>query len=49
MVLLSVDGHWPVTDDGLRSQGKSTPFSGYELPGRVLATLVGGHIAFEAT
>ncbi len=49
VVLLSVDGHWPVTDDGLRSQGKSTPFSGYELPGRVLATLVGGHIAFEAT
>ena len=32
----------------LRSQGKSTPFSGYELPGRVLATVVNGHVAFEA-
>jgi dihydroorotase len=31
----------------LRSQGKSTPFSGYELPGRVLVTLVAGHVAFE--
>jgi dihydroorotase len=48
VVVLSSQGHWPVLDDSLRSQGKSTPFSGYELPGRVLATLVGGHIAFEA-
>ena len=35
-------------DAALRSQGKSTPFSGYELPGRVLATVVGGQVAFEA-
>jgi dihydroorotase len=48
VVVLSDQGHWPVTDASLRSQGKSTPFSGYELPGRVLATVVGGHIAFEA-
>jgi dihydroorotase len=46
--VLSTEGHWPVTSESLRSQGKSTPFSGYELPGRVLATLVGGHLAFEA-
>ena len=49
VVVLSTQGHWPVTDACLRSQGKSTPFSGYELPGRVLTTLVGGHLAFEAT
>ncbi len=48
VVVLSTDGHWPVSGERLRSQGKSTPFSGYELPGRVLATLVGGHMAFEA-
>ncbi len=48
VVVLSPEGHWPVTDDALRSQGKSTPFSGYELPGRVRATLVGGQVAFEA-
>jgi dihydroorotase len=47
VVLLSPQGHWPVTEQALRSQGKSTPFSGYELPGRVRATLVGGHVAFE--
>ena len=39
---------WVVTDEALRSQGKHSPFSGYELPGRVRATLVGGHVAFEA-
>jgi dihydroorotase len=38
---------WTVQDDALRSQGKHTPFSGYELPGRVRATLVGGQVAFE--
>src|SRR5574343_1091363 len=31
----------------LRSQGKHTPFSGYELPARVRCTLVGGQVAFE--
>jgi len=46
--VLSAEGHWPVTGAVLRSQGKSTPFSGYELPGRVLATVVNGHVAFEA-
>jgi dihydroorotase len=38
---------WVVADDTLRSQGKHTPFSGYELPGQVVATLVAGHVAFE--
>ncbi len=48
LCVLSDQGHWPVTSDALRSQGKSTPFSGYELPGRVVVTLVGGHVAFDA-
>jgi len=39
---------WTVQPAALRSQGKHTPFSGYELPGRVRCTVVGGHIAFEA-
>jgi dihydroorotase len=40
---------WTVGADSLRSQGKYTPFSGYELPGRVRYTLVGGRLAFRAT
>ncbi len=41
--------HWQVQASNLRSQGKHTPFSGYELPGRVRYTFVGGHIAYDAT
>ncbi|MDP1998156.1 MAG: dihydroorotase, partial [Rhodoferax sp.] len=39
---------WTVTSEALRSQGKHTPFSGYELPGRVRCTVVGGQVAFQA-
>ncbi|MGC2518959.1 MAG: dihydroorotase [Burkholderiales bacterium] len=38
-----------ITPESLRSQGKNTPFIGYELPGRVRYTLVGGNVVFEAT
>jgi len=39
---------WTVDAAALRSQGKHTPFSGYELPGRVRQTLVAGALAFDA-
>lgn len=39
---------WQVRPEALRSQGRHTPFSGYELPGRVLYTVVAGQVAFEA-
>lgn len=39
---------WLVASDTLRSQGKHTPFSGYELPGRVRCTVVGGQVAYRA-
>ena len=38
---------WKVEPAKLKSQGRNTPFSGYELKGRVRYTLVGGHIVFE--
>ncbi len=40
--------HWTVQPAALRSQGKHTPFSGYELPGRVRATVVGGQLVWDA-
>ncbi len=40
---------WTVQPSSLRSQGKHTPFSGYELPGRVRYTLVGGQVVFGGT
>ncbi len=39
---------WKVEPARLRSQGKNTPFAGYEVKGGVRYTLVGGHIVFEA-
>lgn len=38
---------WTVQPQALHSQGKHTPFSGYELPACVRATLVGGQLAYE--
>jgi dihydroorotase len=38
---------WTVTPAALRSQGKHTPFSGYELTGRVRCTVVAGQLAYE--
>jgi dihydroorotase len=46
--VLDANAHWTVQSDALHSQGKHTPFTGYELPGRVKWTLVGGVVAFEA-
>lgn len=42
------NAHWVVDTNTLRSQGKHTPFSGYELPGQVRACLVNGLIAYDA-
>jgi dihydroorotase len=37
-----------VTPQALRSQGKNTPFIGYEVPGVVRYTLVDGQVVFRA-
>ena len=42
------DEYWRVEPKALRSQGKNTPFSGLEVPGRVRYTLVGGQVVHEA-
>ncbi|MBN8443395.1 MAG: dihydroorotase [Thauera sp.] len=39
--------HVTVSRDGLKSQGKNTPFLGMELPGKVRYTLVEGQVMFE--
>ena len=45
--VFNADAQWLVNEDALHSQGKHTPFSGYELPGRVRTTLVAGQIVYE--
>ena len=47
--VFSAEEPWTVQPGALRSQCKHTPFSGYELPGRVKYTLVAGTVAFEAS
>jgi len=44
------DPHEPlrVAPEALKSQGKNTPFLGYELAGRVRYTLVAGNVVYEA-
>ncbi len=38
---------WRVDSSRLRSQGHNTPFSGHELEGKTLYTIVGGQIVYE--
>lgn len=47
LCLFQPDAHWLVAPGALKSQGQHTPFAGLELPGRVAATLVAGHVAYE--
>jgi dihydroorotase len=48
LCIFDTDAAWTVEPGALRSQGKNTPFAGYELPGRVCWTIAGGQVAFEA-
>ncbi len=41
------DARWTVSAHALASQGKHTPFIGYELAGQVEATVVAGRLVFE--
>jgi dihydroorotase len=48
LVLFDPKESWRVTADALKSQGKNTPFAGYELAGRVRATVVAGRVVYRA-
>jgi len=41
------DLHWRVERTALRSQGKNTPFVGWEVAGKVRTTIVAGHVVHE--
>ena len=47
IVVFDPDARWLVNGAALASQGKHTPFLGYELTGQVKATVVGGRIAYQ--
>ena len=47
VVVFDPEAAWRVSPETLRSQGKNTPYLGYELGGRVRYTLVAGNVVFE--
>jgi len=48
LVVFDRSERWTVTPDGLASRGKNSPLVGHALSGKVLVTLAGGRIAYEA-
>ena len=48
LCIFDPDAHVRVTPESLRSQGKNTPFLGYELPGHVRYTLMAGQVVHES-
>lgn len=48
LVVFDRSATWQVSTDSLASKGKNTPLLGRDLPGRVLLTVAGGRIAYEA-
>ena len=47
VVVFDPQAHWTVTRAELVSRGGNTPFSGYELVGRAMLTMVGGDVRFD--
>lgn len=47
LCILDPATHWKVEPAALKSQGKNTPFNGYEMLGRVCYTLLDGQIVFQ--
>ncbi|MDR2220954.1 MAG: dihydroorotase, partial [Methylobacillus sp.] len=45
--IFAPEEYWKVERHSLRSQGKNTPFLGWELAGKVRATLVDGHLVHQ--
>ncbi|NEX64469.1 dihydroorotase [Noviherbaspirillum galbum] len=46
LVVFDPDARWKIEAAALASQGKHTPFLGYELGGQVRATIVSGYLAY---
>ncbi|HLE67540.1 MAG TPA: dihydroorotase [Burkholderiales bacterium] len=47
VIVFDPEAPFRVTPEALKSQGKNSPFLGYELAGRVRATLVAGNVVYE--
>ncbi len=48
LVVFDRSDRWTVEPGALVSKGRNTPLMGMDLPGRVLLTMTGGRVAYEA-
>jgi dihydroorotase len=48
LCIYAPDSHWRLDETSMNSQGKNTPFRGWEMPGRVRYTLRDGQIIFSS-
>ena len=48
LCIFDPEARWQVEPARFKSQGRHSPFTGYELPGRVRWTVVAGQVAYEA-
>ncbi|HEY6052073.1 MAG TPA: amidohydrolase family protein, partial [Thermoanaerobaculia bacterium] len=48
VTLVDPERRWRVEARTFRSKGRNTPFEGWEIPGQVLLTIVGGRICYRA-
>ncbi len=47
VTIVDPDAAWTVEARAFRSRSRNTPFQGWELTGRAIATVVGGDVAFR--
>jgi dihydroorotase len=47
LTLIDPERAWKIDPAKFVSMGRNTPFGGYEVPGRAVATVVGGEFVFE--
>ena len=48
MTLFDLDRVWKLDPAACHSRGRNTPFAGKELRGKVVMTIVGGRVVYEA-
>jgi len=49
VVVADLHESWEVDPSRFRSKSRNTPFAGWKVKGRILTTIVGGKIVYEAT
>ena len=47
LVVLNIDEKWTVDPERFHSSARNTPFGGWQVTGRPLATIIGSKLAFS--